>query len=144
MIILKTDDINSQIYQDALAIRKQVFVAEQNIPETIEISEENQAVYFVCYNHLKQPLGTCRIKLVANNTYKIQRFAVLKSARKQHIGTHLLEAVESYAKSKHVTAIKLEAQCSAQGFYERCHYNPTSDIFYEAGIPHQEMKKELV
>lgn len=144
MVILKTEELNSQIYKDSLAIRKQVFIVEQNIPKEIEIADEKQAIYFVYYNHLKQPLGTCRLTIVDDGVYKIQRFAVLKNFRNQHIGTRLLEAVELYAKSKKMKAIQLEAQCHAQGFYKSLYYHSVGEIFYEAGIPHQAMRKELV
>lgn len=144
MPILKTADLNSYIYQDALTIRKNVFIKEQQIPLIIEISEENTATYFVYYNHFQQPLGTCRIQLLADYTYKIQRFAVLKNARNQKIGSQLLKEVETFAQQKGIQAIELGAQCSAQSFYEKLGYLPSGDSFMEAGIPHQPMKKELM
>lgn len=50
MQIKQTRDLTSPYYQDGLAIRQAVFVAEQKVPAEMEIDEfEDQALYFTGY-----------------------------------------------------------------------------------------------
>ena len=51
-IIKRTKDTMSQIYLDALFIRHEVFVKEQQVPIALEIDEqEAKAIHFVLYEN---------------------------------------------------------------------------------------------
>ena len=61
MIIKYTRDTMSQIYLDALHIRNEVFVHEQNVPLELEIDEyEALTLHFVLYEENKA-LATLRL-----------------------------------------------------------------------------------
>src|SRR5438876_5983431 len=74
----------------AFAIRIRVFVREQKVPAEIEIdSDDDQALHFLAYVG-ENAVGTARV-VIHNGSAKIGRMAVLKTYRRNGIGTKLLK-----------------------------------------------------
>lgn len=143
MITIKhTEDIHSTIYEDALAIRKEVFVTEQQVPLSLEIEDENLCVHFVLYEDNK-PAATVRLFPKDDTTYKIQRMAVVKQSRKKGFGRDIMVAAEEYAKNVGKAQTLLGAQTHALAFYKSMGYEAFGDEFLDAGIKHFNMKKEI-
>lgn len=138
-----TDDTRSAIYKDALAIRYTVFVDEQHVPVDLEIDElEDLSLHLVLYK-AKQPVATARIYKLADDTYKVQRVAVLKEDRTSGIGTLLMKEIEKKASELRAKSLTLGSQNSAIPFYEKLGYHISSEEFMDAGIPHHSMRKIL-
>ena len=80
MIMLRferTTDIESALYRDALDIRLNVFVNEQNVSPAIEIDEkESSCIHVVGYDHNHNPVATARLFPLDKENYKVQRVAV--------------------------------------------------------------------
>lgn len=140
-----TNDINSDIYQDALSLRRSVFIEEQKVEEALEIDEyEKDCWHIVLYNTEKKPIATARILLQDDSVVKIQRVAVIKDVRGQNIGEVIMGATEEKAKDLGAKIAKLGAQTHAIGFYEKLGYEICSDLYIEAGIEHKNMQKSLI
>lgn len=141
--IKSSNDINSDIYYDSVDIRKKVFVDEQNVPAEIEIdNDEDKCTYFVLYsNH--QAAATARFQTTSDNGIHIQRVAVLKQFRHQHLGTDLLNYIFDYAKEQNFDYIILGAQDHAQAFYTQLGFKVIGEQYEEAGILHHDMKLSL-
>lgn len=143
MKISWTDKTDSTIYKDALAIRYQVFVNEQKVPVTLEVDElETSSLHLVLYEK-DQPIATARIYKLNEDTYKVQRVAVLPEHRKHGVGTKLMKAVEEKAKLNQTKQLTLGSQNSAIPFYKKLGYTISSEEFMDAGIPHHSMEKIL-
>ncbi|MDT2830972.1 GNAT family N-acetyltransferase [Vagococcus carniphilus] len=142
MTIKHTEDIHTTIYEDALAIRKEVFVTEQQVPLSLEIEDEEVCVHFVLYED-NEPAATVRLFPKDKSTYKIQRMAVLKLHRQKGFGREIMIAAENYAKISGKTQTILGAQTHALAFYESMGYEAFGDEFLDAGIKHFNMKKEI-
>ncbi len=138
-----TTDIQSKTYKDALQIRYEVFVDEQQVPKELEIDDlEEKAHHLVLYQE-KQPIGTARIYHLGNQLYKIQRVAVYKNFRGTGIGSALIKECEKQIALLGGQKITLGAQKHALAFYEQLNYIVEGDEFMDAGIPHLEMTKIL-
>lgn len=130
------------IWNDALAVRKAVFIEEQHVPEEEEVDQfENEATHFVLYDN-ELPIGAGRFRTI-DGIGKIERICVLQAHRSRGIGRIIMEAIEQYAKENGVSKAKLNAQTHAQPFYEKLGYMTVSDVFMDAGIPHVTMVKNL-
>ncbi len=131
-----------------LAIRRAVFVAEQNVPEALEQDEHDAggATHFLALLD-GVATGTGRLRIIGEPTTrkgKIQRVAVLKPARGTGLGVALMNAMRAHVEAVgQVGIITLGAQTHATGFYERLGYRPHGDVFDDAGIPHIEMRLDL-
>lgn len=144
MIIRQTKDTLSQIYLDALALRKEVFVDEQKVPVELEIDQdEAHAIHFVLYE-ASQPIATARILEKANGVAKLQRMAVKKTARGTGNGALLIKEIEKRCEELAFTRIELGAQVTAEGFYRALGFKPFGDYFQDAGIKHIAMQNVLM
>ena len=94
--VKSTRDLDSQIYKDALTIRKIVFVGEQNVPIELEIENEAEAIHFVGYKDDKAVV-TARTIVEDSETWHIQRVATIKDVRGQHLATDILMFIEGFA-----------------------------------------------
>ncbi len=131
---------------DALSVRRAVFIEEQQVPEELEIDEHDRpdtgTVHFVAYAG-ETPVGASRLRPYAPGVGKVERVAVLKSERGTGLGRELMLAVEKTARRLGYHSLKLNAQTHAQRFYEKLGYQPHGDVFDEAGIEHIAMEKKL-
>lgn len=144
MDVYYTKEQTNPIYLDSLAIRKEVFIIEQQIPITIEIdSKEAKAIHFVLYSNENKALATCRLLPLNQHEAKLQRVAVKKAFRGKNYGKILITEVENYAKNNGYTKICLNAQASSLSFYDQLNYTKEGDMFIEATIEHYYMSKNL-
>lgn len=138
-----TQDLQSKTYADALAIRKAVFVGEQNVPEEIEIDAlESKTHHLVGYEGTL-PVATARIYPMENGKYKVQRVAIRKEARNKNYGKLLMEEVEKHVQLLNGHKLFLGSQNHAMPFYEKLGFHICSEEYAEAGILHHDMEKIL-
>lgn len=137
-----TNNISSEIYEDALSIRKTVFIKEQDVPLELEIDDlEDKCEYIVCYKN-SQPVATARLYM--NSDYaKVQRVAVLQANRRLNIGSKMMLEIEKFAKQKGVKQLNLGAQEYAIPFYSKLNYQVCSFRYLEASIWHKDMMKQI-
>jgi len=143
MNFLWTNQIESQTYKDALSIRWNVFVNEQQVPADLEIDDlEDKTWHLVLYIG-EHPAGTARILEEAPGIYKVQRVAVLSLFRGQGLGRAVMEETER--KIRHLGGVRmlLDAQLHAIPFYETLGFTAEGGEFMDAGIPHRKMQKEV-
>lgn len=134
---------NENQLQDAYSVRKKVFVVEQHVPPEIEIDDlENEATHFVVYDENESPVGAGRFRVVEDYG-KVERVCILQSFRGHGVGREIMNKIEEFALDQNIHLIKLNAQTHAEPFYLSLGYTTYSDEFFEAGIPHVSMKKEL-
>ncbi|ATL27070.1 GNAT family N-acetyltransferase [Streptomyces formicae] len=139
--------------ESCFAVRKEVFVAEQQVPEDLEYDEyDARAVHVLAVRDDGVPLGTGRLLTGAAAAAKnggdagvgaLGRLAVTRAARGLGIGAALVRAIEDAARARGLTAVDLHAQTHALGFYERLGYEVYGPEFPDAGIPHRAMRKSL-
>lgn len=136
--------------RDCLAIRRKVFIEEQQIPEELEIDEfdhPDRAVHVLLYDDDGTPVATARFRPYHPgdaHTAKVQRVAVLAYLRGRGLGRRVMEAVEALAREDGFREVVLDAQLHAEPFYQKLGYRRASDdLFYDAGILHVRMRKSL-
>ena len=135
------------------AVRKEVFVGEQGVPEDIECDAyDAAAVHVLAVREDGVPLGTGRLlhgeAAAAKNggdasVGSLGRLAVTREARGLGVGAALVRAIEDAARARGLTAVDLHAQTQALGFYERLGYAAYGPEFPDAGIPHRSMRRSL-
>ncbi|MEU1292186.1 GNAT family N-acetyltransferase [Streptomyces sp. NPDC005840] len=140
----------------AFAVRKEVFVGEQGVPEDLEYDAFDEpgsdAVHLLAVRDDGLPLGTGRLlygPTAADRTGgdptvgSLGRLAVTAHARGLGVGVALVRAIEDVARARGLTAVDLHAQTRALGFYEGLGYEAYGPEYPEAGIPHRAMRRAL-
>lgn len=127
---------NQLLFKQAMEIRTQVFVKEQNVPPELEYDGfDSEAVHFLGKLELL-PVAVARIR-TTDKGFKLERFAVSEDYRSSGFGRMLMDFIyQSYSKEQ----IYFHSQDGAVRFYQNLGYVIVGDAFYEAGIKHYLMK----
>lgn len=142
MRIYWTRDLDSREYEDALALRREVFLDELQGSENVEISEEDECDFAVLYDG-DECVATGRIYQPKNGTARLQRIAVKKNRRAQGIGRLLLEEMEEKCARDGYEIIEICASQNALEFYKRLGYIEKGDWFLRDNLPHILIAKNL-
>jgi predicted GNAT family N-acyltransferase len=124
--------------EKVFAIRREVFVGEQNCPPELEWEHEEESNHFLATVD-GIPAGASRWRKT-DKGYKLERFAVLNAFRGQGVGQALVQAVLDDL-PKDADYIYMHAQVKAVTLYERFGFVRTGPQFEEAGIQHFKMEK---
>lgn len=139
MIEFRSCAFGSAEFAACLAIRMEVFVAEQNVPEEEERDEwDDTARHFLAWVE-GQPAATARAVAKAPGLVKIGRVAVRAPYRGTGLGARLMRAVEADYPG---ATLMLDVQLQALPFYAKLGYVAEGPVFDDAGIPHRRMVKQ--
>ena len=126
--------------KDALAIRYEVFVVEQQVPEELEKDEwDAQCWHAVAYRNDGVAVATGRLLPDGH----IGRVAVIESMRGKGVGTQIMDALIEKAAGAGHKMLVLSSQVHARAFYERRGFVAEGDIYDDAGIDHILMRRHL-
>ena len=142
---LKITLINySEETQGMEQIRRRVFHEEQNIDEELEFDGLDETSEHLLAYLNQEPIGTLRIREVNQKIVKIERLAVLATARNQGIGRKLMEyAIALITEKNQYEQIVIHAQYHLKIFYQSFGFQPIGETFEEAEILHIKMIKSL-
>ena len=127
---------NDADLQQVFAIRRKVFVDEQNCPPELEWEFEDESVHFLAkFNGA--PAGASRWRKTEKG-YKLERFAVLKEFRGNGMGQALVAAVLNDLPGD-AEYVYLHAQLDAMPLYAKFGFKKAGEQFEEAGIQHFKM-----
>lgn len=117
-------------------IRKRVFIDEQKVAPELEWDEHDATATHFLLTVDGRALGTAR--LLPNG--RIGRVALLPEARGKGLGLSLMRAVMEHSRQRGLQHLELSAQTHALGFYAQLGFVACSDVYLDAGIPHQTMR----
>jgi len=130
---------------DALSVRRAVFIEEQQVAEEDEIDDADRdggwrgkVVQMVAYDD-GRPVATGRLLHENEDIAHIGRVAVLAEHRKSGCGRALMLALQDAARERGYRQITLAAQLHAIPFYERLGYTARGDVFLDTNIEHRWM-----
>lgn len=118
------------------AVRREVFVIEQECPPELEWEFEDESNHFLATVNTI-PAGACRWRKTEKG-FKLERFAVLKNFRGIGLGQLLVQTVLNDLPDN-AAYVYLHAQLSAVGLYEKFGFEKVGPQFEEAGIQHFKM-----
>lgn len=124
----------------ASRIRFAVFVEEQRVPPEIELDDMDvRCVHALAYAPDGTAIGTGRLLPDGH----IGRMAVIRDWRGRGVGSAILESLVRAAASRGDSRVVLSAQTHALDFYRRHGFVAEGEVYEEAGIPHQAMRRTL-
>jgi len=126
----------------AFAVRREVFCAEQGVPEALERDEHDAAALHLVAVAGGEVVGTCRLVAGGRRT-RLGRMAVARSHRGRGLGAELIALAHEEARAAGAREVELHAQVAVRDFYARAGYVPHGDEFEEAGIRHVAMRRRL-
>ena len=125
--------------KEICAIRYNVFVEEQKVPEELEIDGlDDKAKHVLAFVDSVQ-IGTGRILSDGH----IGRVAVLKDYRGLGIGKLIMKDLIKWAQNMNLEKVWLSSQWHAHSFYLDLGFVCVGEIYIEAGIDHIKMYRTL-
>lgn len=119
-----------------LGVRREVFIDEQQVPESLEIDGlDGECVHALAFDVEARPIGTARLMPHG----RIGRVAVLAPWRKRGVGAKVMRVLLAEADRRGFEEIELHAQSWTIGFYESLGFEIAGEEFLEAEIPHRRM-----
>ena len=125
------------------ALRHEVFVVGQDVPEDLERDEHDDTCDHAVAVLDGEVVGTGRLVARDDGTGVVGRMAVAAGRRGAGTGAALLARLEQRARERGLAAVELHAQVHARSFYQRAGYAAFGDEYVEAGIDHVSMRKSL-
>jgi predicted GNAT family N-acyltransferase len=139
--------IKNFVYPDAFiemkAIRCSVFQEEQSVEPALDLDNLDETADHLLAYLDNQPVGTARIRYLDHKTAKIERLAVLATARGQGIGKKLMEKALDVAAQKDIKEVVIYSQEYVKGLYQKLGFEQEGERFEEASILHVKMRKPL-
>ena len=130
--------------KDALSLREEVFIKEQNVPIKIERdSYDEESIHFVVYKN-QDIIGCGRIVKHDDGKIYLTRIAVKSSYRNKGIGKILVEYMLLFLKEQGEKVCYIHSQSYIKEFYENLGFIAFGEEFEEAGIMHTHMKYILI
>ena len=138
---IRIESVNWVAEESAIrAIRENVFIREQAVPEDLEWDGlDPVCTHLLAWNDFGQTIGTARMQPHGI----IGRMAVLEAWRGRGVGSALLRRLLQLAAQQGLSRVTLSAQTHALGFYDRAGFVAIGEPFMDAGILHRKMVKDL-
>lgn len=126
--------------QKLYAVRHQVFVVEQQVPEDQEwVGDDDQFSAVLAVDQHGQPIGTGRVSVDG----VIGRMAVLKDWRGMGVGSAILEKLIQMGGESGRKQFTLSSQLHAVPFYTARGFVAEGPVYLDAGIEHRSMKRTV-
>lgn len=129
-------------FDQAVQIRKKVFVIEQKVDPNDEYDQFEETSHHFLAKLDGKPAGAARWRMTEKGI-KLERFAVLKEFRGKGIGQALVSAVLEDLRSYSLSdgqVVYLHAQLNAVSLYSKFGFRPVGDLFEECNIQHYKME----
>ena len=129
----------STLCNAAFALRREVFVWEQKVPEEEEHDADDMtATHFVAIA-AGEVVGTLRL-IDKPEHVKIGRVAVRQSCRGHGIAKQMMTAAMDHARAQGRDRFYLTAQSDKLGMYEKLGFAAFGPEFQDGGMPHRAMR----
>lgn len=126
-----------------LMLRRKVFIEEQGVSEEEEMDGLDDSSIHLLATVDGKSMGSARLRC-DGHTGKVGRVCVLREARGTGLGAAVMrKAEEVFRGIDGIREMKLGAQVSAIGFYDKLGYTAYGPEFDDAGIPHVMMRLPL-
>ena len=137
--LILTVPLTSDLGLLGLALRREVFVVEQNVPEDVESDEYDATATHVVAVDNGMVIGVLRIVFLPEHA-KFGRVAVARSARGKGLATLMMRHAMELAAARGETRFYLTAQTDKLALYEKLGFVAFGEEFQDGGMPHLAMK----
>ena len=141
---IKIIDHGSKEYDQMIELRKSVLRKPLGLTYSKEDLERDKNDLLIGAIEEDDILACCILTRKLPGTFQLRQMAVDQKMQRNGVGAAIMHFAENLAKDAGGTQVMMHARKSAIGFYEKLGYAPGGDEFSEVGIPHVEMRKNLI
>lgn len=131
-------------YAQSIELRDDILRAPLGLDFTVKMLEvEWQDIHIGAFDDSGEICACLVLSPMTDDAIKMRQVAVKKSLQGQGIGSDLVHFTEALLRLKGYTKIELNARLTAVKFYQRLDYDIVGDEFFEVGIAHFRMEKNI-
>ena len=137
-------DTTTKEYEDMVNLRMKVLLDPIGIPKSYINPEKEKSEILIGAFEGGLLVGCCILTPLDKNTIQLRQMAVQNEFQQKGIGASIVGFAEMLARQKGYTVLMMHARDSVMDFYEKCGYHASGPQFFEVGIGHHKMEKQLV
>ena len=142
-MIVRIIEHSSKDYHKMIELRLQVLLQPIGVPASyINLEKEKEDMLIGAFDEEKM-IGCCVLTPKSDDIIQLRQMAVAEDRQGKRVGNAIITFAESMAKEKGYKVLVMHARNPVIEFYEKCGYKITGEEFYEVGIAHHKMQKEL-
>ena len=134
---------SSNDYAAMISLRLNVLLHPIGINESYINKEKEQLDILIGLFNDNMLIGCCILTRINNETIQLRQMAVLPEFQKSGSGRKIIAYAESIAKEKGYKILMMHARDTVMDFYKKCGYQISGPLFFEVGVPHHKMEKQL-
>ncbi len=140
---LKTITTGTPEYEAMKALRIKVLLNPIGVPHSYVNPQKEATDSLLGAFDDDNLIGCCILTHIDDNTLQLRQMAVDTTLQHKGIGTAIVGFAEKLAIEKGYKTVMMHAREPVAGFYQKCGYAISGDLFFEVGIPHYKMEKRL-
>jgi predicted GNAT family N-acyltransferase len=141
---IKIIDHGSKEYDQMIELRKSVLRKPLGLTYSTEDLERDKNDLLIGAFEEDDILACCILTQKEPGTFQLRQMAVDQKMQRNGVGAAIMHFAENLAKDAGGKEVMMHARKTAMGFYEKLGYAAVGDEFSEVGIPHVEMRKNLI
>lgn len=130
-------------YEAMKDLRVEALLSPIGIPATYIVPEKEKDDIFIGAFENENIIGCCVLTSKDNDVAQLRQMAVHPTYQGKKIGAAIVAFAEEVAKEKGFKTLMMHARNPVIDFYKKCGYEIFGDEFFEVGMGHREMRKEL-
>jgi N-acetylglutamate synthase-like GNAT family acetyltransferase len=140
---LRQIQFGSNGYEKMKRLRIEALLSPIGIPGSyIEPEKEKNDVFLGAFED-HEMIGCCILTRKDDDTVQLRQMAVHPSSQGSGLGTSILKFAETVAKQHGFKTVMMHARNQVIPFYQKSGYEITGNEFFEVGIGHHQMQKQI-
>ena len=130
-------------YEQMVSLRITELLDPIGVPPSYIESEKEKHDLFIGAFENREMIGCCVLTPKTEDTLQLRQMAVRSDYRGKGVGTAIVEFAEEIARENNFSVLMMHARDAVINFYQKCGYAISGAQFFEVGIPHHKMQKQL-
>lgn len=143
-MIIKTIEYNSTEYQQMIRLRIKALLEPIGVPVHYIVPENEKNDFFIAAFEENEIIGCCVLTPKENGLIQLRQMAVRSDLQGKRVGAAIIQFAEQLAAENGFTTLMMHARDPVIDFYRKCGYHITGEEFFEVGIGHHRMQKQLL
>lgn len=142
-MMIKQMEHGSNDYEAMIQLRLKVLLEPLGVPLSYVNREKEKEDFLIGAFENEALVGCCILTPKDETIIQLRQMAVQTAQQGKGIGASIIDFAESLAKSEGYKILMMHARNPVIDFYKKSGYSIVGDEFFEVGIGHHRMQKDL-
>ena len=133
----------SHDYDEMIRLRLSQLLEPIGVPASFIQKEDEKSDILIGAFEGDEIIGCCVLTPVDHDVAQLRQMAVRSKYRGRGIGGDIIEFAEQVCRENKFSLIMMHARDPVIDFYKKCGYEIYGDQFFEVGMGHHKMQKQL-